>query len=109
MKNRNRRSKEEMYGLIEQYLSSDLSQRMFYTQEHLCKSSFEYWLKKYRQEKGIPVPSRKRTKKSFIPVELPSPIPIEEPEKIQIIYPNGVQLTCPLSIGHQQLKALVGI
>ena len=97
-----------MYGLIEQYLASGLSQRLFYTQEQLCKSSFEYWLKKYRHEKGIPIPSRKRTKKTFIPVELSNPLPDKEPQ-IQIIYPNGVQVTCPMGISHQQLKSLVGI
>jgi len=109
MERRKRRSKEEMYQLIESYLASGLSQRMYRIQAHLTKSTFEHWLKKYCQEKGI-IKSLKITK-SFVPVKLTdnSSQANNERQQIQINYPNGVQLQCSLGIGISQIKELIGL
>lgn len=109
MEKRKRRSKEEMYSLIESYLESGLSQIRFRTQAHLSKSTFEHWLKKYRQEKGMPLPTKKP--KSFIPVKLTdtSLQSNNDNQQLQINYPNGVQLQCSLGIGISQIKKLISI
>lgn len=107
MERRKRRSKDEMYRLIESYLESGLSQRKYSLQVHMSKSSFEHWLKKYRQEKGIALSSTKT--KSFIPVKLSgtSSQVSDKSQQIQINYPNGVQLQCSLGIGVSQIKELI--
>ena len=43
--------REQMYALIEHYLSSDQTQIEFCQTESISKSTFTYWLKRYRQDK----------------------------------------------------------
>ncbi len=111
MRKDQRYNKEEMYLAIEMWQESGLTQHGFCNREKLPKATFGYWLKKYRKEKGQPKPSRKKTVKAFIPVEVPKSI---DPAstiigQIGITYPNGVQVTCPASIGIQQLKTLIDL
>jgi transposase-like protein len=45
----NRRA--QMYAMIERYLGSDQSQTVFCQSEQISKSTFAYWLRRYRQDK----------------------------------------------------------
>ncbi len=104
-------SKEEMFLAIEMWRESGLAQIQFCDRENLSIATFGYWLKKYRKEKGQPKPSREKTVKAFIPVEVPKTIgPASTTiDQIGITYPNGVKVTCPASIGIQQLKTLINL
>jgi len=44
--------REQMYALIERYLSSDQTQIEFCQAESISRSTFAYWLKRYRQDKA---------------------------------------------------------
>ena len=96
---------------MEKWQASGLSQLEFCKRENLSKSTFGYWLKKYRKEKGQPKPSRKKTVKAFIPVEVSKTmeVPVLSNGQIQITYPNGVKVRCPASINMHQLKTLISI
>ncbi len=43
--------RKQMYALVERYLSSDQTQNDFCQTESIPKSTFVYWLKRYRQDK----------------------------------------------------------
>ena len=88
-----------------------MSKNQYCHQENLSKSTFGYWLKKYKTEKGQEVSSRKSKDKSFISVRVNSSLntvdTFESP--IEIYYPNGVLLRCSSAIDMSQLKTLITI
>lgn len=109
MKKNQKYTQEEMYLAIELWQESGLSQELFCKREKISISTFSYWLRKYRKEKG----SRAEDKQSFIPVEvMPSPNgsisqnsqPVGE---ILISYPNGIQVSCPVSVTPEMLVNLI--
>lgn len=95
---------EEMYLAIELWQESGLSQRAYCKQEGLTRSSFEYWLKKYRREdnqrRSSNIPN------TFIPVEI-SPAQAIPSGHIHITYPNGIRVSCPVGIPATMLKTLL--
>jgi len=64
----------EMFGKVEAYLSEELTQVQFCQKEGLSKSTFQYWLRKYRAqypvekvyESGVPA------SREFVPLQLVS-------------------------------------
>jgi len=111
MRKNQKYSKEQMYLAKEKWQSSGLTQLQFCKRENLSKSTFGYWLKKYRKEQGQPKPSREKPVKAFIPVEVPKTmeVPVLGNGQIEITYPNGVKVSCPESINVHQLKSLISI
>ena len=97
-----------MYLAIELWQESGLSQRKFCSVEKLSVKAFAYWLRKYKQEKGLlPKPGIK-TRETFIPVEMPNTVdPIADPGSIKVSFPNGVEINCPAGIDIGQLKTLI--
>ena len=87
-----------MWLAIEKWRASGLSQYQFCKQENLSKSTFGYWVKKYKQEKSISGSSPKKPDKTFLPVEFSASKDSSDntPEHITITYPNGIQVSCPL-------------
>ena len=71
--------REEMFKIVESYYQSGLSQPAFCRQQGLNKSTFLYWLKKYRKEKQndfLPL-SVNESKTSFnLELDLPNGIKI---------------------------------
>ncbi len=100
-----------MYLAMEKWQASRLSQLEFCKREDLSKSTFGYWRKKYREEKGQPKRSRKTAMKTFIPVEVSktTEVPVLSDGQIQITYPNGVKVSCPANVDMHQLKTLISI
>lgn len=78
-----------MFPLIEQYLTSNLTQKQFCQNEHLSLAHFKYWLKKYRQtptssaEPSAPTP--------FVALHT-TPPSCTTNSACEIAYPNGVVL-----------------
>lgn len=54
---------QQMHALISKYLSSGLTQKRFYEQEELPRSTFLYWLNHYRKHKQAEKPA-------FIPLSV---------------------------------------
>jgi len=73
--------KVEMFHLVEKYQKSGLSQKQFCEEHHLPKSTFLYWLKKYRTEN--------KQAAGFIPINLSGLNPASD---YQIELPNGIRI-----------------
>ncbi len=99
-----------MYTFVEKWYESGISQSKFCIDENISKSTFGYWVTKFRKEKGITRSSLKNPK-TFIPLELPEAVslPATENHQIEINYPNGIRLSCPVNIDVTQLKSLINI
>ncbi len=66
--------REEMFKVVESYYQSGLSQPAFCRQQGLNKSTFLYWLKKYRKEKQNDfLPLRVNESKTSFNLELDLP------------------------------------
>ena len=100
-----------MYLAIELWQESGLSQVKFCSGEKLSVKTFSYWLRKYRNEKGLSVGRSKKASKTFIPVEVSrgrtSNRTNPDYSRIEVGFPNGVQLSCPVGIDIGQLKSLI--
>ena len=73
----NRRS--EMFNIVESYYRSGLSQPAFCRQQGLNKSTFLYWLKKYRHEK----------QDDFLPLKVSESKPSFN---LELDLPNGIKI-----------------
>ncbi|MHB2148173.1 IS66 family insertion sequence element accessory protein TnpA [Calditrichota bacterium LG25] len=71
--------RDEMFKIVESYYQSGLTQPAFCKKQGLSKSTFLYWLKKYRKEKQndfLPL-SVNKSKTSFnLELDLPNGIKI---------------------------------
>lgn len=75
--------REQMYAVIEHYLSSDQTQIEFCRSESISKNTFSYWLKRFRQDKlGSGAPA-------FHPIPIrPSSLSV----RCEIEFPDGLTL-----------------
>ena len=78
-----RRTKEEMFPIIEAWQSSGLTKQVFCDQQGMAKSVFFYWHKKYKAEQD---PG------GFLPMKIADD---SSHTKIEIVYPNGIILKFP--------------
>ena len=49
-----RRTAKAWHELIQSWQVSELTQKQFYAQQSIAYSTFHYWFKKFRSEKGFP-------------------------------------------------------
>ena len=106
MKKRKKHSKDQMYRLIKEWEKSGITQEEFLKSKNIARSTFAYWIKKYRAEQT------NKSVNDFIPVKIgslenrPSPKATEN-SKIELTYPNGIKLTCSSQIDFSKLKELI--
>ena len=104
-------SKDYMYRAIAQWQGSGLSQVKFCSGEKLSVKTFSYWLRKYRQEKGVSFGGSKKARETFIPLKVSGTKTERDPSanfgRIEVSFPNGVRLSCPAGIDIGQLKTLI--
>jgi len=91
-------TKEQMYAWIESWQQSGISQNRFCKEEKLSSSTFNYWLKKYKQEKDRSTPANNNPVKTFLPVEVTKETVQRDKDFITITYPNGIQVCCPMNL-----------
>jgi hypothetical protein len=105
------KSKAVMYRYVKRWQASGMSQSKFCRAEKLTKSTFRYWVTKYKQEKNASAISDIKESQAFIPVKLPKSVNgiASESGQIEIYFPNGVQLNCSAGIDIGQLKYLINI
>jgi hypothetical protein len=82
-KNLSERAKQ-MHGLIRQYLASGLTQKKFFENESLPRSTFLYWLQHFRKYE-------KSGQSAFIPLNIKgSPVNAVLKGQVCIEYPTGI-------------------
>jgi hypothetical protein len=92
------------FATIEKYLTSKLTQKQFCEHEQLTYSTFQLWLKKYRQENADPTHEHGRPGNNFVPLTFkPSAVKTD----YVIEYPNGVVLRVSEAIEPQMLIKLI--
>ena len=91
-------TKEQMYAWIESWQQIGISQNRFCKEEKLSSSTFNYWLKKYKQEKDRSTHANKNPVKTFLPVEVTKETVHRDKDFITITYPNGIQVCCPMNL-----------
>ena len=89
------RTSETMYPLVEDYLSSGLSQEQFCDNQPVTVSTFGYWVRKYKQENQESAPA------GFIALN-----PTVPSGQAEVFYPNGVRVVLS-SVNVQLLRELV--
>ena len=85
----------EMFNLVEEYQKSGISQNQFCEENNLSKSTFLYWLKKYRKEE--------EQASGFIPINISGLNPASD---YRIELPNGIQIHLS---GSEGLKLIAGV
>lgn len=90
-----RRSREEMFAIIEQWESSQESREAFCQSHNLPVSTFSYWRTKYAKAKEQP------REPGF--VQLKPRIS----DNLEVIYPNGVRVKVPQGSSLADLRALI--
>ncbi|MHB2149994.1 IS66 family insertion sequence element accessory protein TnpA [Calditrichota bacterium LG25] len=71
--------RDEMFKIVESYYQSGLSQPAFCRQQGLNKSTFLYWLKKYRKEK----------QNDFLPINVTES---KTSFNLELDLPNGIKI-----------------
>jgi len=96
----------EMFSLIEEYQQSGQSQNQFCAEKNLPKSTFLYWLKKYRRDKSptsgfIPLHFSHKHYSGDYSIELPNGIRIHlnGPEGLDLIA-NVISKTAGCHVSH---------
>lgn len=90
-----KRSKTEMFRIVEEWQNSDLSMAGFCKQRGIAKSAFYYWKKRYKEEQSTG---------GFVPIKVDKGNHSSNPSVIEITYPNGVIVRLP----NQTLPSVVG-
>ena len=92
------------FATIEKYLASGLTQKQYCQQEQLTYSTFQLWLKKYRQANADATHERSQSGNNFVPITFQ---PRVAKGDYIIEYPNGVVLRVSSSIEPQTLIQLI--
>jgi hypothetical protein len=97
---------QEMFTLVEKYLSSGMKQKQFCQQESITYSTFHWWLHEYRHrdDKNVSKPSSKKF------VKLPSlNSTVLCQHSFSIEYPNGITLRFSGPVDVQVISQLVQV
>lgn len=86
-----------MYRLIEEWRQSGKTQKAFCEERGQNKAVFNYWLRKYRDEK-------EDLSTAFAKIETRMSAPA-----LEIIYPNGVSLRVPAGTDPLTLRSYIGL
>lgn len=98
---RQHRTTAEMYPVIEAYLESGLTQRVFCREHGLGMPVFAYWLAKYRREQ------RQGRSHGSAFIELAAPVAGSERAVAELIYPSGIRVRLFESAGVAMIERLV--
>jgi len=98
---------QQMYTLIEKYLSSGSTQKQFCQQESIPLSTFSYWLRHYRRSNQ----NSDQKSAEFIPLGFTSTrnIPVLSQPTCAVEYPNGVLVRLFGSVDVQLISRLVNL
>jgi hypothetical protein len=77
--------RNEMFRIAERYLESDLTRRAFCETESLVLSTFDYWLRKYKEAHDT------SAKDEFIPLSLKTEVSASR-RRIELDLPGDISL-----------------
>jgi hypothetical protein len=122
MKKNQKYNKENIFPIIAAWQQSKQPQAKFCKDNQLSISTFQYWLKKYKESQSETQtqkkPEEQRKSKSFLTVKLAeqeqqlpglSVAQVGSSDDINIYYPNGVRLSCPTNINPELLCNLINL
>ena len=96
--------RQQRFATIEKYLASKLTQKKFCEQEKLTYSTFQLWLKKYRQANADSTYEHGQPGSNFVPLTFQ--VPAAKTDYV-IEYPNGVVLRVGRAVEPQTLIQLI--
>jgi hypothetical protein len=102
-----RHTQEEMFGHVEAWKNSDQSQKIYCEQAGLAYTTFQYWVKKYREESSE---TEITDMPGFIPVEVrpdPEPDLTVVTNQLHFLFPNGIQVKCSERVHPEVLRMLL--
>lgn len=100
----------QMFTVVEKFLASGLSQKVFCQQEGIVLTTFGWWFKQYRQAQNprpkASLPATTKTN-SFIPLVVNPPASADPPTRCVIEFPNGVVVRLTGAVSPQMLVHLI--
>jgi hypothetical protein len=94
-----RRTREEMFPVIEAWQHSGLSKKSFCEEQGIVKSVFLYWCRRYREE---------HEQGGFVKLTTGGLYSLAQGQSIEIQYPNGVILRLPPNTPSNLVRQYVG-
>ena len=97
-----------MFSHVEACKRSKQLQKIYCKQQGIALSTFQYWVKKYREEFSEAVASGEAP--GFIPVQVQPDPEIDQdrvPGQLHFLFPNGVQVKCSESVQPEVLRILL--
>lgn len=94
-----RRTRDEMFPIVEAWQHSGLSKKAFCEDRDMAKSVFLYWCKRYREENELG---------GFVPLSVGTSQGFATSHSIEIQYPNGIVLKLPASTPVSLVRQYVG-
>ena len=117
MKKNQKYNKSDMFQVIEAWKQSSQTQGNFCKEHKYSISTFQYWLKKYREDhpksqlklKKSPIVST--SSQRFLPLEVSGVDYLSgcKTDVFDIHYPNGVRLSCSADIKAEVLRTLINL
>lgn len=85
-----------MYALMEQYETGEMKQREFCLRHQIKKSTFGYWLRKYRTQE-------QKKRKGFVPIQVRD----AGHHGLEVIYPTGITVRFDQLVPARYLRELL--
>jgi hypothetical protein len=93
-----RRSKEEMFPIIEDWQCSGLTKKAYCEQKGVAQALFFYWQKKHKEEHGP---------NGFLPMDIYGVDKTFANGFIEVKHPNGVTIRLPENTGAEIIRRCV--
>ncbi len=97
---KNSEVRRQMFGMVESWKQSGLSQNAFCQQQSLKFHTFYYWYKCYRKQHEIPG----NNNPTFVKLKIEKPLAAG---CVEIYFPGGVRILFQEPVSSSYLKALV--
>jgi len=97
-----------MFAHLKSCKQSGLPQKVYCEQAGLAYSTFQYWMKKYREEFSAGQASD--IAPGFIPVEVQPDPEMDQEEttnQLHFLFPNGIQVKCSERVHPEVLRTLL--
>ncbi len=103
MRKNQKYTREQMYEAIEMCQREGISPKDYCQQHQIPYPSFQYWLRKYRNEQ---LNQHIKSENGFLPVHIEDAANFHS-DRLTIRYPNGIQVCCPLNTPVHLLQSLI--
>lgn len=91
--------REEMFGIIEQWEQSSLSQRAFCEQRSLKFHTFYYWYKCHKQQGNTD-----NNQSTFLELQIAKPATVSS---VEIHFPGGIRVVFHEQVSSSYLKSMI--